>query len=47
MIKLVSLLFSLLLLSPIVNSTTLLIVGDSLSAGYQMPVEKSWPVLLP
>tara|TARA_R110001583_G_scaffold39462_4_gene126415 strand:+ start:599 stop:1204 length:606 start_codon:yes stop_codon:yes gene_type:complete len=47
MIKLVSLLFSLLLLSPIVNSTTLLIVGDSLSAGYQMPVEKSWPALLP
>ena len=29
------------------NSTTLLIVGDSLSAGYQIPVEKSWPVLLP
>jgi len=22
-------------------------VGDSLSAGYQMPIEKSWPVLLP
>lgn len=22
-------------------------MGDSLSAGYQMPVEKSWPVLLP
>jgi acyl-CoA thioesterase-1 len=22
-------------------------VGDSLSAGYQIPVEKSWPVLLP
>jgi len=30
-----------------VNSTTLLIVGDSLSAGYKIPVEKSWPVLLP
>jgi acyl-CoA thioesterase I len=47
MIKLVSLLFSLLFFSSMVNSTTLLIVGDSLSAGYQIPVEKSWPVLLP
>ncbi|MEJ6079866.1 multifunctional acyl-CoA thioesterase I/protease I/lysophospholipase L1 [Vibrio sp. 1-Bac 57] len=46
MIKLVSLLFS-LLFSSLVYSNTLLIVGDSLSAGYQMPVEKSWPVLLP
>jgi len=46
MIKLVSLLFS-LLFSCFVYSNTLLIVGDSLSAGYQMPVEKSWPVLLP
>ncbi len=46
MIKLVSLLFS-LLFSSFVYSNTLLIVGDSLSAGYQMPVEKSWPVLLP
>ena len=47
MIKLVSLLFSMLFFSSMVNSTTLLIVGDSLSAGYQIPVEKSWPVLLP
>ena len=46
MIKLVSLFLS-LLLSLTVNSKTLLIVGDSLSAGYQMPVEQSWPVLLP
>lgn len=30
-----------------VHSTTLLIVGDSLSAGYRMPVEKSWAQLLP
>jgi len=47
MIKLVSLLISLLFFSSVVNSTTLLIVGDSLSAGYKIPVEKSWPVLLP
>jgi acyl-CoA thioesterase-1 len=46
MIKLVSLFLS-LILSFTVNSKTLLIVGDSLSAGYQMPVEESWPVLLP
>lgn len=47
MIKLVSLLFSLLLFSSIANSNTLLIIGDSLSAGYKIPVEESWPVLLP
>ncbi len=28
-------------------SQTLLVLGDSLSAGYQMPAEKSWPALLP
>ncbi len=27
-------------------SQTLLVLGDSLSAGYQMPAEKSWPALL-
>ncbi|WP_064602421.1 multifunctional acyl-CoA thioesterase I/protease I/lysophospholipase L1 [Photobacterium sp. J15] len=27
-------------------SNTLLVVGDSLSAGYRMPAEKSWPVLM-
>ena len=27
-------------------SKTLLVVGDSLSAGYQMPAEQSWPALL-
>jgi acyl-CoA thioesterase-1 len=28
-------------------SQTLLVLGDSLSAGYQMPANKSWPALLP
>lgn len=28
-------------------SQTLLILGDSLSAGYNMPIEQSWPSLLP
>ncbi|MGB5443916.1 MAG: multifunctional acyl-CoA thioesterase I/protease I/lysophospholipase L1 [Psychromonas sp.] len=28
------------------NSKTLLILGDSLSAGYNMPIERSWPTLL-
>lgn len=46
MIKLVSLLFS-VLISYTVHSSTLLIIGDSLSAGYNMPVEESWPVFLP
>ncbi len=50
MIKFSSLLCSTLftlLYSIAVNSSTLLIVGDSLSAGYQMPVVHSWPTLLP
>lgn len=29
------------------GATTLLVLGDSLSAGYQMPIEKAWPSLLP
>ncbi|MGL5039653.1 MAG: arylesterase [Aeromonas sp.] len=29
-----------------VQAQTLLVLGDSLSAGYQMPVEQSWPALL-
>ena len=29
------------------NSQTLLILGDSLSAGYNMPIDQSWPSLLP
>ena len=28
------------------HATTLLVYGDSLSAGYQLPTEKSWPSLL-
>lgn len=35
-----------LLFSVQVNSATLLILGDSLSAGYKMPIEQSWPTLL-
>ncbi len=27
-------------------SSTLLVVGDSLSAGYQMPAKRSWPILM-
>lgn len=29
-----------------VSSQTLLVLGDSLSAGYQMAIEKSWPTLI-
>lgn len=29
------------------KNPTILILGDSLSAGYQMPIEQSWPALLP
>lgn len=35
-----------LLFSTNVNSQTLLVLGDSLSAGYQMPIEQAWPSLL-
>ncbi len=35
-----------LLSCSIANSQTLLILGDSLSAGYNMPIEQSWPSLL-
>lgn len=35
-----------LLFSSVVNSQTLLILGDSLSAGYNMSIEQSWPTLL-
>ncbi|MCW8996473.1 MAG: multifunctional acyl-CoA thioesterase I/protease I/lysophospholipase L1 [Psychromonas sp.] len=34
------------LFSTSANSTTLLILGDSLSAGYKMSIEHSWPSLL-
>lgn len=45
MIKIFSFLF-ILLFSALANSTTLLILGDSLSAGYNMRIEHSWPSLL-
>jgi acyl-CoA thioesterase-1 len=37
---------SLLILSAQAQSSSLLILGDSLSAGYQMAFEKAWPTLL-
>ncbi|MCG3721443.1 multifunctional acyl-CoA thioesterase I/protease I/lysophospholipase L1 [Vibrio cincinnatiensis] len=37
---------SALLFAAHVSSNTLLVLGDSLSAGYQMPLEKAWPSLL-
>lgn len=37
---------SLLILSTYAHSTSLLILGDSLSAGYQMAFDKAWPTLL-
>ncbi|MPW37906.1 MULTISPECIES: arylesterase [Vibrio] len=45
MIRLLSLLF--VCFSMNVSAATLLVLGDSLSAGYQMPIEKAWPTLLP
>ncbi|MDE1221816.1 multifunctional acyl-CoA thioesterase I/protease I/lysophospholipase L1 [Vibrio aestuarianus] len=46
MTRLLSLL-GILLFSANASSTTLLILGDSLSAGYEMPIESAWPSLLP
>ncbi|WIH21663.1 arylesterase [Photobacterium damselae] len=46
MIRILSLLF-LLVSSTLSYSQTLLVLGDSLSAGYQMKPEQSWPALLP
>ncbi|WP_077314987.1 multifunctional acyl-CoA thioesterase I/protease I/lysophospholipase L1 [Vibrio palustris] len=45
MISRLSLLF-LLVFSTSVSSQTLMILGDSLSAGYRMPIEQAWPSLL-
>ncbi|WP_060990115.1 multifunctional acyl-CoA thioesterase I/protease I/lysophospholipase L1 [Photobacterium leiognathi] len=45
MIRILS--FLMLVFSSTALSQTLLVLGDSLSAGYQMPAEKSWPALLP
>ncbi|MGL6469375.1 arylesterase [Aeromonas hydrophila] len=39
-------LFALCCLVSSVQAQTLLVLGDSLSAGYQMPAEQSWPALL-
>ncbi|GEA50395.1 arylesterase [Vibrio inusitatus NBRC 102082] len=39
--------FILLFLSINASAANLLVLGDSLSAGYQMPIEKAWPTLLP
>ncbi|WP_407332480.1 multifunctional acyl-CoA thioesterase I/protease I/lysophospholipase L1 [Enterovibrio sp. 27052020O] len=44
MIRILS--FCLLVLSQSAAAQTLLVLGDSLSAGYQMAIEKSWPSLL-
>ncbi|MGF1696488.1 multifunctional acyl-CoA thioesterase I/protease I/lysophospholipase L1 [Vibrio lamellibrachiae] len=43
---LVFLFSNLLLFSNVANSSTLLVLGDSLSAGYNMPIERAWPSLL-
>ncbi|WP_376884377.1 arylesterase [Aeromonas salmonicida] len=39
-------LFALCCLVSSVQAQTLMVLGDSLSAGYQMPAEQSWPALL-
>ncbi|MDD9194466.1 multifunctional acyl-CoA thioesterase I/protease I/lysophospholipase L1 [Aliivibrio sp. S3MY1] len=44
---LIALLSSQLFIVKQAYSETLLILGDSLSAGYNMPIEQSWPSLLP
>lgn len=44
MLRILCSLFALLACSG--HATTLLVYGDSLSAGYQLPTEKSWPALL-
>ncbi|ARC94653.1 arylesterase [Vibrio coralliilyticus] len=46
MFRLLSFVFVLFFVNP-ASATKLLILGDSLSAGYQMPIEKAWPTLLP
>ncbi|KGY11638.1 acyl-CoA thioesterase [Vibrio tubiashii] len=45
MFRLLSLVILCLVINP-AYSKTLLILGDSLSAGYQMPIEQAWPSLL-
>ncbi|MEH0740909.1 arylesterase [Vibrio cholerae] len=46
MIRLLSLVFFLVFVQP-AYSAKLLVLGDSLSAGYQMSIEEAWPTLLP
>lgn len=46
MFRLLSLVLILVFTLP-ASASKLLILGDSLSAGYQMPIEKAWPSLLP
>lgn len=46
MLRFLSLFLACIVINP-VGATTLLVLGDSLSAGYQMPIEKAWPSLLP
>ncbi|MEH0664821.1 arylesterase [Vibrio scophthalmi] len=46
MIRLLSLVFFLVFAQP-AYSAKLLVLGDSLSAGYQMSIEEAWPTLLP
>ncbi|MCG7490748.1 arylesterase [Vibrio sp. Of14-4] len=46
MIRLLSLLLLLTYVNPL-NAAKLLVLGDSLSAGYQMSIDKAWPTLLP
>lgn len=41
-----TLLSSVLLLSTAARGQSILLLGDSLSAGYQMPIEQAWPSLL-
>ncbi|WCE32624.1 arylesterase [Vibrio sp. SCSIO 43137] len=45
MTRLISFFF--LIFSCVASSNTILVLGDSLSAGYQMPAESAWPNLLP
>ncbi|GAA3709057.1 arylesterase [Oceanisphaera sediminis] len=40
------LLMILLLVSSVTHANTVLILGDSLSAGYRMSIEQAWPTLL-
>ncbi|WP_284193096.1 arylesterase [Vibrio zhanjiangensis] len=46
MIRLVSLMLFIFYMNPL-SAAKLLILGDSLSAGYQMSIDKAWPTLLP